>query len=456
MSDCKCKQPCSPCNNNCPDDGEIIESTILDPEDCNTNCCWKKCSDNCWINIQSTNDCLVVDTSECWVIKLTAECPKPTYVKAWNNVTVKDVTPPDDCYIDGGDCDVKGWREISSTDEKVKACSWDKDPWFLDEKLVGDKWITVEKVNCDSWVWSKLKLNFNENQLPACEHPDVVVHNSSKIINTSYSWHDIRISDKEPTTYNNNVCIGFISDKDIEIEFNESLNAKTIEWVDEHDSGRTVCTWNTDMATHQWVKILESGYYRVFWQLTVQNNLRVYPTAAEDYFINLWRAFLKLTRSWAPKPYLLGTAKHWAYWRQVLLTWGNWISISADWEISFTWASGSWNAPEGWWTVSINVSSNTRGGTQPNTMFDWPWMTYNIDCYVDLYKDDILTLWYRCQSNMGASAWKKWHFRFTWATDPSTEFDYRLFGGTSLWVQFIAPKLFQAGTVNKFFSPITQ
>ena len=158
MSDCKCTPPCSPCNNNCPDDGEILSVEILDAEDCNTNCCWKKCNDNCGINIQSTNDCLTVDTSECGVVKLTAECPKPTYVKAWDNVTVDEVNPPSDCYSDGWDCWIKGWWKISSTDEKVKACSWDSTPWYLYNKLQEWTWIIIDPVWCD-WSDSKVKIS---------------------------------------------------------------------------------------------------------------------------------------------------------------------------------------------------------------------------------------------------------------------------------------------------------
>ena len=452
---------CSPCNK-CPDDGEILNVDLLPADECSGpcwGCCWGWCHDNQGINIQSTNDCLVVDTSECGVVKLTAECPKPTYVKAWQNITVQDVTPPDDCYIDGWDCWVKWWWEINATDEKVKACSWDTTPWYLNQKLEEWYWINIYPVGCDWSTNSKLRISIDEDILPEYDYPEIIVHNDSKLINTTYgwaNWHEIWISDKETTSYDNNVCIGFLYDKDVEVEFNSGLNAKTIEWVSDHDSWRTVCTGNSAMATHQWIKILESWYYRVFWQLTVQNNLWD-VTDRDKYFINLWRAFMRLTtnRKWSSESWLLGTAKHWAYWRQVLLTWWNWINISTDWVISFTWGSVSMNVPEWWWTVSWTVHASAWWW-QPDTKFDWPWMTYNIDCYVDLYKDDVLTLWCRVQSNMSTSEEKKWHFRFVWASDPSTEFDNRLFWWTALWVQFIAPKLFQNWESNKFFSNITQ
>ena len=37
-----------------------------------------------------------------------------------DNVTIEEVTPPSDCYMDWEDCDIKGGWKVSSTDEKVK------------------------------------------------------------------------------------------------------------------------------------------------------------------------------------------------------------------------------------------------------------------------------------------------------------------------------------------------
>lgn len=453
MSNCI---PCSPCNNNCPDDGEIIETTILDAEEC-WGCwrCWW-CKDNCWINIQSTNDCLTVDTSECWVIKLTAECPKPTYVKAWANVIVKDITPVSDCYIDGWDCWVLGWWEVSATDEKVKACWGDTTPWTLLEKLKGWDNVTIESVNC-SWWNAYLKIHANMD-CPDYDYPEIVVHNNSKLIETSYWWsegHEIWIADKETTNYDNMVCLWFQSNKDREITL-VSSNAKVAEWIDTSSSewgwaadwGWDMYTWNSAMATHDWIKILESWYYRVFWQLTVQchPNDSGHATDNDKYFLNLWRAYLRLMRGW--KRILLTTAKHWAYWRQVLFTWGDGIRIDENWTIEFTWWSfaWSWSAPEGWWTVSISgsVKANAWWWVQWNSGFSWPWATFNVDMYVDLYKDDIITLWYRWQSNI-AQTWNTW-VRFVGNDDitPGTGFDDRVFWWSMLWAHLVAPKLFQA------------
>lgn len=122
------------------------------------NCCnpcpcgGDDCKETCKCNIQSTNPkCLNVDTSECGVIKLEPACPKVTYVKGWENVVVKEVTPPDDCYMDWEDCGIKGWWEINSTDEKVKTCENDKSAWYLIDKIIAEEWswIVVNAIWCD-------------------------------------------------------------------------------------------------------------------------------------------------------------------------------------------------------------------------------------------------------------------------------------------------------------------
>lgn len=147
-------------------------------ENCCDPCpsCWGGCKNDCPVNIQSTNpDCLRVDTSECWVVKLEPKCPKPTYVTAWDNVTIKEVTPPDDCYIDWGDCWIKGWWEVSATDEKVKACSWDTTPGYLDEKLIEGEWITISHVGCDWNTNSKLKISVDDDAFPEWPNNKVAV-----------------------------------------------------------------------------------------------------------------------------------------------------------------------------------------------------------------------------------------------------------------------------------------
>lgn len=279
MSDCKCKQPCGPCSNNCPDDGEIIENTILDPEDCNTNCCWKKCSDNCWINIQSTNDCLVVDTSECWVIKLTAECPKPTYVKAGDNVTVEEATPPDDCYQDGGDCWIKGWWKISSTDEKVKACGWDSTPWTLIDKLEAWTWINIDPIWCD-WSNSKLKISFDDSVLPDCpEPPRIIIRDESSLIDARVSWidwHTITITDKDKWVFYAKLVLA---------ENHIWAEAAWKEWV------REEYLW-------QKANVKRKPVRQSWWSIDVRNSLRKWLEFHNwtDSNPNYW--WIKITKKW--------------------------------------------------------------------------------------------------------------------------------------------------------------
>lgn len=437
MSDCKCQQPCSPCNNNCPDDGEIIESTILDPEDCNTNCCWKTCKDNYWINIQSTNDCLVVDTSECWVVKLTAECPKPTYIKAWDNVTVEEATPPDDCYQDGGDCWIKGWWKVSSTDEKVKVSGcWESDYlWNLVKAWDGIK-ITKD---CN-----ELKISIDESVLPDCDYPELSLVWDSEYVNLSVGWsewHTIYLSDK-PRIEDNMCMVGFATTKEYTIPFDENSNAKAPAWIStDADDQYTnwwwaIYTWNWQLATSSWIKIKQDWHYWVYWQLTVCNNWK-----QTERYSNLWRALLRVKwdRSWLWKYASLSTSKHWAYGIQTVLRWWTWISIDQNWTISNNRATIS----VGEWGWTYEVVYDAWGGIQTQGWFDWPWMTHNIWVFVDLHEWDIITLGYRPQSDMPETLnWKSAKFEIVWANDSSTEFR-SLFWWTQLWVVMLSTTLFQ-------------
>lgn len=146
---------------------------------CNPCPCWDDCKETNKINIQSTNPkCLNVDTSECGVIKLEPACPKPTYVSAWENVTVEEVTPPEDCYMDWGDCDIKGWWKVNATDEKVRTCKDDKNAWYLAEKIVAEEWswITVTPKWCDDPnTDAYLELSIDRDNYPKWPNDKVAV-----------------------------------------------------------------------------------------------------------------------------------------------------------------------------------------------------------------------------------------------------------------------------------------
>lgn len=210
MSDCKCKSPCNPCNKNCPDDkitvirdtidaSEPLEVELLDADECSGpcwGCCSSKCNDNCGINIQSTNECLTVDTSECGVVKLTSHCPP--IVTAWENVTV-DV---EDCNQEW--CSLNYIVSAQCKDEKVKACPWDSTPWTLIDKIKWEWAIEIDTENCDWWDAS-LVISIDEDKLPKCpDFPEIEIDNKSQLINATV-WgadrHKIYITDKDNKVY---------------------------------------------------------------------------------------------------------------------------------------------------------------------------------------------------------------------------------------------------------------
>lgn len=383
------------------------------------------------MNVMSTNpDCLRVDTSECGVIKLEPVCP-PVVVAGDDSITV--VTEP--CEEDEN-CSTKYIVTANCPDEKVKACEGDTTPWYLSEKLEAWHAVTLTLNWCDWDTNSSIRIDVDEDKLNL-DYPIIKIENNSSLINVRpgwSDWHTIYISDNQDDTYNNMVCIGFTSDQDFEVEIDKWGNADTPLFMGENGKNWTIFTGNHDMATKHWIKILADGFYRLFWQITVQNNIN------QDYYFNLWRWLLRIywSRQAMNDNMYLSTAKHWWYARQMLLNAGNWIDISNKWEIS-TW---SWN-----W--------------QTDAGYNWPWMTFNIDTLVDLRKWDTITVWYRPQSNNMSNPnyhdlWDissnpvYWTFRFVWQNDSSTSYN-ALFWGTLLWCYQLAPKLFQEWEWNEVY-----
>ena len=392
-------------------------------ENCCSPCCGDNGCNNKWaINIMSTNpDCLGVDTSECWVVKLEPVCPP--VVVWWDNVTV-DVQ---ECEEDEN-CSLKYVVNADCEDEKVKACDGDETPWYLDEKLEAWHGITITSVGCD-WSWdASLRISVDEDNL-SLDYPPIKVEDHSKLVNVSAwwaNWHTIYIVDNEEETYDNMCCIGFTDNQDFSVLIDDHWNSVVPNFMWENWHYRSIFTGNDEMATKYGLKILADWYYRLFWQLTVQNNID------NNFYFNLWRWLLKVIWDRFSSGTYLSTAKHWGYARQMLLTVWNWITITNDWVFS-SWGS-SWQTAE--W-------------------YDWPWATYNIDCLVDLHKWDVVTIWYRPQSNMVASHRQEWTFRFVWKNDMSTEFE-RLFWWTLLWCYQLAPKLFQKNSSNQVYENIQQ
>ena len=142
-------------------------------ENCCDPCpsCWSGCKNDCPVNIQSTNpDCLRVDTSECWVIKLEPVCPP--VVEAWENVTV-DV---EDCEDEK--CSKKYIVNAVCEDEKVKTCDNDASAWYLEDKIKArdGSWIVVNAIWCDSPdTDAYLELSIDSDKLPKWPNDKVSV-----------------------------------------------------------------------------------------------------------------------------------------------------------------------------------------------------------------------------------------------------------------------------------------
>lgn len=467
MSDCKCKQPCGPCSNNCPDDGEIIESTILDPEDCNTNCCWKKCSDNCWINIQSTNDCLVVDTSECWVIKLTAECPKPTYVKAWNNVTVRDVTPPSDCYIDWWDCDVKGWREISSTDEKVKACSWDSTPWTLIDKLQAGPWIEIDPVGCD-WSNSKVKISIDEDILPDCpEPPDLVIRNRSNIINVTQSWdhdHVVTITDKDAKPYYAKLVLKenhIWSEATWQVWVWEKYlwEKASVSWVPVRQQGHVIWVENslrknllfynwTDLDPgYWWIQITKKWLYQVWFSWSVEFSYWVHAFRVQMYRVPKWtfskrNTIVESRYSWPlgyePRQPIMGWAWNIRYVSGVSWWWEEWEAQAtySEYHIDYPLI---WEMTEVEWEVHLPAYSASLWAVMDRVSATW-------NSIVELDVWDVVLMWLKMSTSIKHSwsmmanipaSFLTWHLALLWIDEWQSDNWWE--AGFSFYVNLIHP-----------------
>lgn len=432
MSDCKCKHPCNPCNDNCPDDEEITEVELLDADECSGpcgGCCTSKCKDNCGINIQSTNECLTVDTSECGVVKITSHCPP--IVTAWDNITV-DV---EECWQDN--CSLNYIVSADCKDEKVKACSGDTTPGFLNQKLEAWDGIVIDEINC--WWWNaSLRIGIKDWTIPQIpDIPDVEVNYDWDLLKITQWWdhnHVINISDNTiGSFYDNVVMLGFLHNKDYtsqHIDWDANWPARFIE-TSEAQWWRDMFTGNSALATKDWIKIKQSWHYYIYWQVTVVLNW----WDANRYF-NLWRALLKLKR-WN-KEYLLNTAKHWAYWTFVAAKWWNWINVAQDWTISINrWTVDVWE-----WGWTYEVSFQQWSGMQPTSWFDWPWATLNIWIYLDLKEWDILTLWYRPQSDVPEAKNKSGNFRLTWRDDLTWTGNEIIFWWTVIWLHPITPTMF--------------
>lgn len=455
MSNCI---PCSPCNTNCPDDWEILSVDILDPEDCNTNCCWKSCSDNKWINIQSTNDCLTVDTSECGVVKLTAKCPKPTYVKAWDNVTVRDVTPPDDCYIDWGDCGIDGWWEVSATDEKVKACSWDTTPGYLNQKLVAWNWINITEVGCDGNTDSKLRISVDPD---VYDNTDEMVAVSSNC--SPWYLEDVLVVNSNYIKAENVGCKLIISDKTPKLHYAKVYLASdwrspsipgmtqgwsTIlwnTWSNPSDFQTELLSWMT--VTNQWFIRAERRWLYIIW---FSGSIEL------SYWIHWLRAQLYRTDATQGSYYTVIESRYsWPLWEQPYQIMSSWQGI---WAISYVSnvTGGSGDSAPSVSRATFNIDTPLISEQTESWWQAWHWKSQSLWAFVDrvpfgwttiaiLNKWDLLAFWVKANTEVNPdwsllwrvpSEYKYWQLAVLWR---SGESDLRI--GGEPWVQIFASLL---------------
>lgn len=447
MSDCKCKHPCNPCNDNCPDDEEITEVELLDADECSGpcgGCCSSWCKDNCWINIQSTNECLTVDTSECWVVKLTAECPKPTYVKAWDNITVEEETPPSDCYSNWWDCWIKWWWKISSTDENVKACGNDSTPWTLIDKLEEGHWINIDPIGCD-WSNSKLRISLDDSALPICpEPPELVIRNRSNLINVSQSWdhnHVVTITDKDAKPYYAKLVLAanhIWSESTWQVwVWEEYLWQKSaVSWKPVRQSWWTIdvrnslrknlefYNWTDSNPNYWWIKITKKWLYQVWFTWSVEFSYGVHAFRVQLYRIPY--------ADFSKRNTIVESRYSWPLWYepwQPVMGWaGNIRYVS-----SVTW----W-----WWESKPDVTTSEYHIDYPliweKTEVEWQaWIWYSASLWavmdrvtatgntiVELDEWDILYIWLKMSTSITHSwdmmakipaGFLTWHLALLWA-----------------------------------------
>ena len=380
-------------------------------------------------------DCVDVEEVDGQYV-VSATCPPKVVEWEWIRVEEKPST--------------EEWYSIEYTvhakDNKVWVCTDDDNPWTLDTKVRVESPLTRKVEGCGSsngylligLDTSKLKTPDEkvavEQWCDAKYLRDALKVESNLIQASVTSDCTLKITDKATTFYDNNVCLWFYGTQDFSVDFDawwDSVEPKFATW--------NLVTWNENMKSRNGIVILEDWYYRIFWQLTVQNNIW------NNRYINLWRWLLRITSTVRPRlqKAFLSTAKHWQYAVQVWLRWGTWISVNNNGEISL-------NLDEEWAIVFEPGDSQEVGAVQG------PWATFNMDAYVDLKKGEVITLWYRPQTDMReaygwrASAWKWADFRFVWLWDSSTEYQW-LFWGCCVWVQMLSPKTYQWNDVVHTF-----
>lgn len=446
---------CCPSCNNCPDDWEITEAQTLPANDCGGGCCGE-CNDKWGCNIVSTNECLDVDTSECGVVKLTAICPP--VVVAWENVTV-DV---EDCDLEN--CSKKYIVNAECEDEKVKACSWDTTPGYLNQKLVAGDWIQISEIGCDWQTDSKLRISVapdvydNTDEMVAVSSDcspwyleDVLVVNSS-YIKAENVWCKLLISDKTPKLHYAKVYLTHDWQSPSIVPMNtwwstmlwNSWSNPAVFEVDWLGQNRMLSWMTVDSLWH--IVAQRRGLYLVGFSGSIELN----------YWIHALRAQLYRTDTEASSYYTIIESRYsWVLWDQPFEVNGS--SGSKIWKVTYV-SNVSW-----WWEEAVsqtkrdyNIDTPLLAQQTESWGQAWHWKSQSLGAFLDrfafwgatiaiLNKWDKLVLGVKANTEVnpdGSLLWqvptdyRYWHLAVLWR---SWESDYRIWWEP--WAQIFASLL---------------
>lgn len=324
---------------------------------CCNQCCdpCSSCSDSAWINIQSTNDCLTVDTSECGVVKLTVDCPPE--VVAWENVTVDVDNDPTDwhtIYTVNAECD----------DKFVAVCGNDEEPGYLKDKVIAWTWITVETLWCDTAWWdAKLRISVNQSEIND-EDKKVAVDADC----TPNYLKNLIVSRSKYVDIQQDNCKMVITDKDVSSPVQYAICTHT--W------------WSYNMAPNVTERI-----YAV-------NSWNVSPSDG-PYFSWTWE--LKWTSAFKKgtgfnfieikEPWLYNfTYESYAYWTAQLVyavrawLWVNWLEL---WDFKYNWTT--WTDQD-WFYQYLNLwYPGEYEATWDKLALDnlWLWFSWSFTLLID-------------------------------------------------------------------------
>lgn len=163
-------------------------------------------------------------------------------------------------------------------------------------------------------------------------------------------------------------------------------------------------TGNPDMISKggNWILITRSWHYKIYGHAIVQNN------TGSNKYINLWRAAICLTTS------------------------------------------------RNGWTQTIWLGTAKEGGAYSTSQ--WPWVDLALNWEADLYEWDILTIYYRAQTDTPEAAASRAPCQFTFigSTDPTGDQWTYLWGlfATYIGVEMITRKLWQENSTLKTIASI--